>query len=135
MVKMNVTYEGQLHCELVHESSGARIQTDAPKDNKGRGETFSPTDLMCAGLASCVLTTMAIKGEPDGILIKGAHATVVKTMTPPPRRIEAATLKIFLPASLAAEQRAKLEEIAHTCPAHLSFHPDVKIPMEFSYTV
>lgn len=135
MVKMRIRYEGQLHCELTHEPSGTRIQTDAPKDNKGRGEAFSPTDLMAAGLASCVLTTMAIKGEPEGIVLTGAHATVVKTMTPPPRRIAALTLQVFLPKALTPEQRKKVEEIAHTCPAHLSLHPDVKLPMEFSYSV
>lgn len=135
MVKMDIRYEGQLHCELTHGPSGTRIQTDAPKDNKGRGEAFSPTDLVAAGFASCVLTTMAIKGEPEGIDLTGAFATVEKAMTPPPRRIDSLTLQVFLPRALTTAQRAKLEEIAHGCPVHLSLHPDVKLPLEFNYTV
>lgn len=135
MVKMSIRYQGEKHCELIHESSGHRIETDAPKDNKGRGDRFSPTDLMAAGFASCVLTTMAIKGEPEGIHLEGAHATVVKTMTPAPRRIDALTLDVYLPAKLSSEQRAKLEAFAHDCPAHRSFHPDVQLPIQFHYSI
>lgn len=133
MVKMNVRYQGQKHCELTHGPSGTRIETDAPKDNQGKGEAFSPTDLVGAALASCILTTMAILTEKDGVNLEGAEASVEKVMTGAPRRIESLTLKIKLPAKLTPEQRTRLEEIAHSCPVHRSLHPDVKMPMTFTY--
>lgn len=133
MVKMNVRYQGQKHCELTHGPSGTRIETDAPKDNQGKGEAFSPTDLVGAALASCILTTMAILTEKDGVNLESAEASVEKVMTGAPRRIESLTLNIKLPAKLTPEQRTRLEEIAHSCPVHRSLHPEVKMPMTFTY--
>ena len=135
MVKMNVVYTGELHCELVHEPSGSRIETDAPKDNMGKGERFSPTDLVGAALASCVLTTMGIVAKRDGVSIEGASATVVKEMVAQPtRRIGSLALKIVLPAALTPDYRKKMENCAHQCPVHQSLHPDVQLPMEFIYS-
>jgi putative redox protein len=135
MVRSKTTYKGEKNCELVHESSGAKISTDAPRDNHGKGEAFSPTDLVGAALSSCALTTMAIQTEPEGWDIKGAYAVVEKHMTPPPRRIAALNLEIYLPKHLKPEQRKRLEEIAHNCPVYRSLHPDVKMPINFNYTV
>lgn len=133
MVNISVVYQGEKHCELTHGPSHSRIETDAPKDNNGKGERFSPTDLIAAGLASCVLTTIAILGEKKGIQIDGAKAEVEKEMTPSPRRIASLKLKVTLPASLNAEQRKECEQMAHSCPVHRSLHPDVQLPMIFIY--
>ena len=133
MVKMRVVYQGQKHCELVHEQSGSIIETDAPKDNQGKGERFSPTDLVGAALTSCILTTMAIVAERDGIALDGSKATVEKRMADSPRRIESLTVHIWLPASLTADQRRKMENTARACPVHKSLHPDVKLPITFEY--
>lgn len=135
MVKMKITYQGEKHCELVHGPSQSKIETDAPKDNMGKGERFSPTDLMGAALGSCILTTMAIIAERDkmNINLENATAEVEKVMANNPRRIESLIVKINLPKSLTADQRTKLEEIAHTCPVHRSLHPEMKIPVSFEY--
>lgn len=133
MVKMSVQYQGQLHCELTHGPSGSRIQTDAPKDNQGKGENFSPTDLVGAALASCILTTMAIVADRDGVSLAGATAEVSKEMIPTPRRIGELPVTLTLPASIPAEYRKKLETAAHLCPVSKSLHPDVKTPLEFRY--
>src|ERR1700689_1455565 len=89
MVKSNTVYSGGLHCEITHEPSRSKIETDAPKDNLGKGERFSPTDLVGAALGSCILTTMAIVAERDGISINGVTASVEKEMIVKPRRIGA----------------------------------------------
>jgi putative redox protein len=134
MVKMNVIYQGEKHCELIHEPSGSKIETDAPKDNQGKGERFSPTDLVGAGLASCILTTIALVAERDGLSIKGSTAEVIKEMvTEPTRRIGTLKTKVSLPASLTPDQRRKLEAVAHKCPVHKSLHPDINAPIEFIY--
>ena len=133
MVKMDVVYTGQLHCDLTHGPSGTKISTDAPKDNMGKGEAFSPTDLVGAALGSCILTTMAIVAERDGIQFASARATVEKEMNPNPRRIATLTVKLTLPKSLTPEQRKKMEHTAHACPVHKSLHPDIQMPMTFEY--
>jgi uncharacterized OsmC-like protein len=133
MVKMRVTYQGQKHCQLIHEPSGSEIDTDAPKDNQGKGERFSPTDLVGAALGSCILTTMALVAERDGISIEGATAEVEKEMVSNPRRIGALRTKVVLPAGLGASERRKLEESARHCPVHKSLHPDIAAPIEFLY--
>jgi uncharacterized OsmC-like protein len=133
MVKMSAKYTGQKHCVLKHEPSSSEIETDAPKDNMGLGARFSPTDLMGAALASCILTTMAIVAERDGISIDGATAEVTKEMIATPRRIGALPVSITMPASLSEEMRKKLENSAHHCPVHKSLHPDVSAPITFKY--
>jgi len=133
MVKMNVLYKGGLHCELKHEPSGSEIETDAPKDNQGRGERFSPTDLMGAALGSCILTTMAIVAERDGIKFEGARAQTEKEMIREPRRIGSLRTRITLPVSIAPESRKKLENAAHHCPVHKSLHPDIDASITFVY--
>lgn len=133
MVKMHVIYQGHKHCELTHGPSTSRIETDAPKDNQGKGEKFSPTDLVGAALASCILTTIAIVAERDGISIEGSQAEVIKEMIPSPRRIGALPVKVTLPATLTPEQRKKFEQTAHHCPVHKSLHPEISAPITFEY--
>lgn len=133
MVKSSAVYQGQKHCELTHQPSGSKIETDAPKDNNGKGERFSPTDLVGAALTSCILTTMAIVAERDGVQFENAKAEVEKEMLDKPRRIGALRVKITLPASLTANQRRKLEETAKHCPVHRSLSENIQIPMTFEY--
>ncbi len=135
MVQMNVTYQGEKHCELTHGPSGVKISTDAPRDNMGLGQAFSPTDLLSVSLASCILTTMAIIFEKDGIDLKGAWSSVGKEMTGAPRRVGKISLEIHLPKKLTAEQRQKLEPIAEECPVHRSLHPDLIKNVHFIYDV
>lgn len=133
MVKMSVKYTGQKHCELLHHPSHSVIETDAPKDNQGKGERFSPTDLVGAALASCILTTMGIVAERDGISIDGATASVTKEMASDPRRISALPVQVTLPSALTPEQRKKLENAARHCPVHKSLNTDIVASITFSY--
>src|SRR5690242_7866656 len=113
MVKMKATYLGALHCQLVHQPSQSQIETDAPKDNLGKGECFSPTDLMGAALASCILTTMGIVAQRDGIPLENASAEVEKKMvSEPTRRIGSLPTTVTLPGSIPAQHRQKLERAA-----------------------
>jgi putative redox protein len=131
-VKMYVAYQGDLHCEAEHEPSGTRIETDAPKDNEGRGERFSPTDLVGAALGSCMLTVMGIVARRHAWDMSGARAEVEKQMVVQPlRRIGRLGLAITMPPGIPAGARAVLERAAHTCPVHQSLHPDVKIDLSF----
>ena len=132
-VTMTLAYDGDLRCELKHESQ-TTIQTDAPKDNEGRGEAFSPTDLVGAALVSCAVTTMAIKGPKEGIAFPAARGRVVKEMSStPPRKIARLALEIEMPAGLALSARGRLEEIARTCPVALSLSAGVVVSMDFRY--
>lgn len=131
MVKIEAVYQGEKHSRLTHGPSGAVIETDAPKDNNGRGEAFSPTDLVAAGLASCALTVMAISAERDGLDMRGAKARVVKEMTAAPRRIAKLTLEIEMPATVPASERDRLETIARTCPVARSLLAELEAPMRF----
>jgi putative redox protein len=119
--------------QLEHGPSGSRIATEAPKDNGGTGGSFSPTDLVGAALASCALTTMSLVASREGIPFGEAKATVEKRMTPPPRRIGELVVQIQMPAGLSRAHRARMEETAHGCPVARSLHPDLKLPMSFSY--
>lgn len=134
MVAIQFEYQGDLHCRAIHGPSGSELNTDAPKDNQGRGEGFSPTDLVATALGSCMLTVMGIAARTLNIDIAGATATVEKEMTAaPPRRIERLTVRIRVPQSISAENRQKLERAAHTCPVHKSLHPDIQTPIEFTW--
>jgi putative redox protein len=132
MVPIKIEYQGDLHCQAVHGPSGTALTTDAPKDNQGRGESFSPTDLVATALGTCILTVMGIMARSLEIDITGTTATVEKEMaTAPVRMIHKLAVKIHVPHNLAGEQRLKLERAAHTCPVHKSLHPDVQMPIEF----
>ncbi len=134
MVEIQIAYEGQLHCTATHGPSGTRLTTDAPKDNMGRGESFSPTDLVATALGTCILTTMAIAAQRRGLELNGATARVTKEMvTTPSRRIGRLTVEIVMPQDLPEEERTRLEHAAHACPVHKSLHPDVEIPVTFRW--
>ena len=134
MVNIQVEYQGELHCKATHGPSGAQFTTDAPKDNQGRGESFSPTDLVATALGSCMLTVMGIAARTLHIDVSGATATVEKEMTTTsPRRIERLKVNIHVPHALSADDKEKLVRAAHTCPVHKSLHPDVQVPIEFTY--
>ncbi|MDE1920193.1 MAG: OsmC family protein [Candidatus Omnitrophica bacterium] len=134
MVKMNMVYEGQLRCALTHGPSGDVIHTDAPKDNMGKGEAFSPTDLVAAALGSCMLTVMGIVAARHNIELKGTEVQVSKEMvTQPMRRIGTISLVFQMAAGIPPEKRAMLEAAAHSCPVHKSLHPDVQTPVQFIY--
>jgi putative redox protein len=134
MVNIQIEYQGELHCKATHGPSGAELTTDAPRDNQGRGESFSPTDLVATALGTCMLTIMGIAARTLNIDISGAAATVEKEMTATaPRRIQRLTVRIHVPHSPAPADREKLERSAHACPVHKSLHPDVQIPIEFTW--
>jgi uncharacterized OsmC-like protein len=135
MVEMTGVYQGEKHCETTHGPSGAKLSTDAPKDNAGRGEAFSPTDLVAVALATCILTTMGIVAERDGVDLKGSTYRVTKEMHANPRKIERLAVSIKLPARIEPEYRKKLEHIALTCPVHRSLHPDVQMPVTFEWAL
>ncbi len=134
MVAIELEYEGELHCRAVHGPSGTALTTDAPKDNQGRGESFSPTDLVATALGSCMLTVLGILARTLSLDISGTTATVDKEMTSaPPRRIERLRVAIHVPHDFREEVRQKFERAAYTCPVHRSLHPDVQMPIEFTW--
>jgi putative redox protein len=134
MVKVDVRYRGGLRCEATHGPSGTTLVTDAPVDNHGKGESFSPTDLVATALGTCIPTIMGIVAEREKIDLSQMQITVVKEMSAqPPRRIAKLTTRIVMPAGLSAVQRAKLEKAAHTCPVHQTLQGNVELPIEFVY--
>jgi putative redox protein len=134
MVAIQMEYEGELHCRSVHGPSGTELSTDAPQDNQGRGESFSPTDLVATALGTCILTTMGIMARTLKIDIAGTTATVEKEMTTaPPRRIASLAVKIHVPHAISPENQEKFLRAAHTCPVHKSLHPDVEAPIHFAW--
>jgi len=134
MVAIQLEYQGDLHCKAIHSPSGSEISTDAPKDNRGRGESFSPTDLVATALGACMLTIMGINARTLNIDIAGATATVEKEMTAaPPRKIQRLSVKIHVPHRLSSADKERLERAVCACPVHKSLHPDVQIPIEFTW--
>ena len=139
MPTIQITYAGDLRTDCVHLQSGTHINTDAPTDNQGRGEAFSPTDLVANALGSCIITTMAIFARRDGIELEGSTLDVTKVMTSqPPRRVARIEVSITLRASPLPDEatRVRLEKIARTCPVAISLHPDVEqaIMIEWAYS-
>ena len=134
MVAIQFEYQGDLHCQAVHTPSATELTTDAPKDNQGRGESFSPTDLVATALGTCMLTVMGIMARTLNLNIAGTTATVEKEMTvTPPRRIASLAVKIHVPHSLTSEDKLKFERAVHTCPVHKSLHPDIQTPIQFTW--
>ena len=136
MVEMDIAYEGQLHCQATHISSGTTLSTDAPRDNMGRGESFSPTDLVATALGACMATIMGLVAQRNNLDIDGLQIQVIKEMTSVPvRRIGSLKTRLVFPPGkpLSAADRAKLEAGAKACPVKQSLHPDVETPMEFVY--
>ncbi len=133
MVKIESVYQGDKHTRIIHGPSGAVLETDAPKDNNGRGESFSPTDLVAAALGSCMLTVMAISAEKDGIDMRGAKSQVIKNMAANPRRISSLTVEVEMPATVPSAAREKLEVIARTCPVVKSLSEQLDAPIVFTW--
>lgn len=135
-VEIDIVYEGQLHCAVTHGPSGATLATDAPVDNHGRGESFSPTDLVAAALGACVMTIMGIVAERHQVDLTGTRIRVSKEMIQQPvRRIGRLPVTVTIPADKAAQvaaaDRTKIETAARHCPVHQSLHPDIDSPIEF----
>lgn len=132
MVRIQSTYQGDLHCASVHTPSKTELATDAPVDNQGRGESFSPTDLVATSLGTCMLTTMGILARTLNVDLTGATTTVDKEMTStPPRKVHRLTVSIRIPLDTTPENKQRLENAALTCPVKRSLHPDIEIPIEF----
>jgi uncharacterized OsmC-like protein len=129
-----VEYKGNLRTEAIHIESGTKILTDAPKDNFGNGESFSPTDLLATSLSACMLSIMGIVARRDNIDIVGIKTEITKVMYSEPRRVGEIHVKIFMPTSLNEKQRTILEHAAHTCPVAKSLHPDIIQKIEFIYS-
>jgi putative redox protein len=135
MVEIDIVYQGKLRCQATHEPSGAKLLTDAPKDNMGEGAAFSPTDLVAAALGSCMMTVMGIVAQRESIDMVGSTVHVTKEMaTAPTRRIGKLTVQFTVPAPLTEVQRQKLHNAAMTCPVHKSLHPDVEMVVSFKWS-
>ncbi len=135
-VDIDIVYTGDLHCEATHRPSGTKLVTDAPVDNGGKGEAFSPTDLCATSLGACLVTTMALVAQRHGIELAGTTVHVVKEMVADPRRrIGALRTTVTFPAdlSVSAGNRALLEATARACPVEKSLGPGVEVPMEFRW--
>jgi len=129
-----VIYQGGLRTQARHIQSGNMIVTDAPVDNNGKGEAFSPTDLVSAALSSCMMTIMGIVAERDGIDLKGLRAEVVKIMASNPRKISEIQITFSHPQLIATEaQKQKLKNAALTCPVALSLAESVKQNISFDF--
>jgi putative redox protein len=134
MPQIDATYEGSLHCLAVHAPSGTKLTTDAPKDNMGRGESFSPTDLVATALGTCMLTTMGIVAQRLGVELSGATARTNKIMsTTGPRRIARLEVHVHIPRGADEATRQRLEQAALHCPVHQSLHPDLQVDVKFTW--
>ena len=135
MTKIKILYQGDLRTECTH-PSGAKIGTDAPIENQGKGEAFSPTDLFAASLGTCMLTLMGIAGRKLGLELKGTVAEVEKEMVlAPHRRIGRLAVRIRSSLSPDRQVREKLEKAAIECPVHYSLHPEIKLEFDFVWGV
>ena len=132
MVSISVQYKGELHCEATHGPSQTKISTDAPTDNKGKGEAFSPTDLVATALATCMSTTMGIKAQDLGVDLRGMTVSVQKEMSKDgPRRITRLPSEVHLPLPPDCPQRQILEQTALNCPVHKSLPAEIDRPTKF----
>ncbi|MFK7821877.1 MAG: OsmC family protein [Planctomycetaceae bacterium] len=134
MVEINIEYQGQLRCEATHGPSNCKLATDAPVDNHGRGESFSPTDLVATALGSCVATIMGIYADRHDIDLTGMQVHVEKHMsTDTPRRIVRLPVTITVPIALEERHRGAIEKAAGHCPVHQSLRADIDAPLTFNY--
>lgn len=131
----SIIYTGNLRCECTHLQSGTVIETDAPIDNRGKGERFSPTDTVCVALATCIVTTMAIKANDMNLDLTGTAIDVTKHMIPDPRRIGQIDifLKIPLLAKVSDTDRSLLQKVGDNCPVARSLHPDLKQNIQYNW--
>jgi uncharacterized OsmC-like protein len=124
----NIIYKGQLRCECTHLQSGTVIETDAPTDNKGKGERFSPTDTVGVALATCMITTMGIRSTDMGIDLTNTRLEVTKHMLADPRRIGKLEIILHMPTlELSEKDQMLLQQIGNSCPVMKSLHPDLEV--------
>lgn len=133
MATIETTYIGGLRTEATHVQSGTKILSDAPLDNQGKGEAFSPTDLLSASLASCMLTIMGITARNQNINIDNAQASVTKIMAADPRRVSEIVIDFKFPDQYTEKEQKILERAALTCPVYYSLHPDLKKTVNFGW--
>ena len=134
MVAINIEYVGNLHCKATHVPSGIELITDAPADNMGKGEAFSPTDLVATALGTCILTVMGTKAQSMGIDLTGSTVVVDKEMTSDPRRISRLATSVVVPHQISDRDRKVLEAAAFTCPVHKSMSSEVAMPITFEWS-
>jgi putative redox protein len=135
MATIETTYLGGLRTEATHLQSGTKIITDAPVDNQGKGEAFSPTDLLAASLGSCMLTIMGIKARTNDIDIDGTSCSITKIMAADPRRVSEIVISFKFPKEYSEKDQLLLERAALTCPVYYSLHEDLKKTVDFGWTV
>lgn len=128
-----VVYKGDLRCECTHLQSGTVTETDAPTDNRGKGERFSPTDTLCVSLATCMITTMGIRAADMNIDLSGTTIDVTKYMLSNPRRIGKIEVTLHLPALKEEKDRLFFEEIGDGCPVMRSIHPDIQVVADYKW--
>ena len=131
----SIIYKGDLRCECTHLQSGTLIETDAPTDNRGKGERFSPTDTLCIALATCIVTTMALKANDMNIILAGTKIDVIKHMIADPRRIGKIDIVLHFDSILHLEEKDKtiLKRVGDNCPVAKSLHPDLEIDITYNW--
>lgn len=133
MVKIDAIYQGKLHCQATHEPSGSQLETDAPKDNQGLGEKFSPTDLVATALGTCILTTIGLVAQRDNVDINGSTISVEKVMNDKPRKIASLKTTIHMSKNIPEDYRGKINHVANACPVKKSLSADIEVPVEIIY--
>ena len=131
----NIIYKGTLRCEATHLQSGSLIETDAPTDNRGKGERFSPTDLLCVSLATCIVTTMGIKADDMKIDLTNTTVEVTKHMLADPRRVGKVEVDLSMPATLQLDEKDKivLERVGNNCPVTKSLNPEMEVVINYNW--
>ena len=129
----SIIYTGNLRCEVEHTRSKTTIETDAPTDNRGKGERFSPTDLLCVSLATCMLTTMGIKAADMNVDISNSRADVTKHMASDPRRVSKVEVTLTLPGNANEKERIILEKTGTNCPVAKSIHPEIVLVLNYQW--
>lgn len=131
----SIVYKGHLRCECTHVQSGTIIETDAPSDNKGKGERFSPTDTLCVALATCIVTTMALKANDMDMDLSNTTIAVTKHMLSDPRRIGRIDVILTFPATLQLDEKDRiiLQRVGDNCPVMKSLHPDLEVNVEYNW--
>lgn len=134
MATIQTTYLGDLRTESIHLQSGSRIITDAPTDNRGKGEAFSPTDMLATSLGTCILTIMGIKALDNNIDIRGTRLEITKIMASDPRRVDEVVMEFHFPDRHFSDEEKKLiESVAGISPVPLSVHTDLKQTIRFNW--
>jgi len=131
MVRIEATYDGDLRCTAIHGPSGMQLITDAPVDNKGKGESFSPTDLLATSMLTCVMTIVAIRADSKGIDVSGMNGSVEKSMAANPRRIAKLEVMVNLPSNLSMDDRAWLITEGCNCPVSVSVSESMEVDVTF----